>query len=242
MKEKGNLPSWEIQRDGRLEEMFAGIVPWYDFLNRCLSLRRDVYWRRELVQGLSLPPRPLILDLAAGTLDVSLEMLRQHSQARVAAADFSLPMLRQGQEKLNRQGQGGIFPIAGDALALPFLPATFDALTIAFGVRNLPDRPAALMEMRRVLKPGGMLAILEFIPPERGWLQKAYELYLTRLLPWVGRVFSRHAYAYAYLAESIKNFPTAGAFCRELQEAGFREVRQRRLTCGVVSLFYGEKR
>ena len=131
--------------------------------------------------------------------------------------------------------------MAADAYALPFTEARFDVVTIAFGIRNLPDRVPALREMHRVLRPGGIVAILEFIPPESGWLQNIYKLYLNRLLPMVGRIFSQHAGAYSYLAESINNFPTAEAFSRQMQAAGFRQVRRRVLTFGVACLFYGEK-
>ena len=226
----------------RIEQMFSGIAPWYDFLNRLLSLRRDVVWRQELVKGIGLAPQATVLDLAAGTLDVSLEIIRQKPGSQVAAADFSLAMLCKGKEKLKSAGvESSIFPVAADAYALPFTEARFDAVTIAFGIRNLPDRITALREMHRVLRPGGMVAILEFIPPERGLLQNVYKFYLNRLLPLVGRIFSNHTFAYSYLAESINNFPTAEAFCRQMQAAGFRQVRWRVLTFGVACLFYGEK-
>jgi demethylmenaquinone methyltransferase/2-methoxy-6-polyprenyl-1,4-benzoquinol methylase len=227
---------------GRIEQMFSGIAPWYDFMNRLLSLRRDIIWRRELVRGLDLPPGALILDLAAGTLDVSLEILRQQPDSQVVAADFSLAMLFKGKEKLKGSRTAGkILPVAADAYGLPFGEAQFDAITIAFGIRNLPDRVAALKEMHRVLKPGGIVAILEFIPPESGWLQNFYKIYLNGLLPLVGRLFSKHTFAYSYLAESINTFPTAEAFGRQMQVAGFGEVRKRLLTFGVAYLFYGEK-
>jgi demethylmenaquinone methyltransferase/2-methoxy-6-polyprenyl-1,4-benzoquinol methylase len=219
--------------------MFSRIVPWYDFLNHSLSLGQDVRWRRVLVQGLHLPPGALVLDLAAGTLDVSLALRRHHPQALVVAADFSLAMLRRGQEKLRRRGQTGIVPLAGDALALPFPDRTFDALTIAFGVRNLPDHALALGEMHRVLKPGGTVAVLEFVPPSRGWLAQVYGLYLTRLLPLIGRCFSHHASAYSYLAHSILHFPPAPEFAGLLAQTGFRQVRWQTLTGGIVAIFYG---
>lgn len=229
-------------KESRIEQMFSGIAPWYDFLNHLLSLRRDVIWRQQLVRGLHLAPRAVLLDLAAGTLDVSLEIIRQIPGSRVTAADFSLPMLQQGREKLPAVGTAArILPVAADALALPFPDAGFDAVTIAFGVRNLPDRPAALQEMHRVLRPGGQVGILEFIPPDRGWLQNLYKIYLNLMLPVIGRVFSQHAFAYRYLADSITNFPSAREFSRQLEEAGFRQVQYRILTFGVVSLFFGRK-
>jgi demethylmenaquinone methyltransferase / 2-methoxy-6-polyprenyl-1,4-benzoquinol methylase len=240
IKQKNTMP--QSSGASRIEQMFSGIAPWYDFLNRLLSLRRDVIWRRELVRGIGLPLRPMILDLAAGTLDVSLEILRQQPDSQVVAADFSLAMLLKGKEKLKASRTAGkILPVAADAYDLPFGEAQCDAITIAFGIRNLPDRGAALKEMHRVLKPGGIVAILEFIPPESGWLQNFYKIYLNRLLPLVGRLFSKHTFAYSYLAESINTFPTAEAFGRQMQAAGFGEVRKRLLTFGVAYLFYGEK-
>jgi len=242
MPEKEKSLKLKTLDGSRIEQMFSNIAPWYDFLNRLLSLRRDVVWRQELVQGIGLAPEALILDLAAGTLDVSLEITRQQPGSRVVAADFSLAMLLKGMEKLRTvRAENRIFPMAADAYALPFTEARFDAVTIAFGIRNLPDRVNALKEMHRVLRPGGIGAILEFIPPESGWLQNVYKLYLNRLLPLVGRIFSQHTFAYSYLAESINNFPTAEAFCQQMQAAGFRQVRRRQLTFGVACLFYGEK-
>jgi demethylmenaquinone methyltransferase / 2-methoxy-6-polyprenyl-1,4-benzoquinol methylase len=229
-------------KESRIEKMFSGIAPWYDFLNHLLSLRRDVIWRQELVRGLGLGPQAKVLDLAAGTLDVSLEIVRQRPGSLVTAADFSLPMLIKGREKLElAEAAGGILPVAADALALPFPGGEFEAVTIAFGVRNLPERIAALREMYRVLRPNGVLAVLEFIPPARGWLQNTYKVYLNFVLPLIGRIFSQHTFAYSYLAESINKFPTAGEFCQEMEEAGFGQVRFRVLTFGIVCLFYGRK-
>jgi demethylmenaquinone methyltransferase/2-methoxy-6-polyprenyl-1,4-benzoquinol methylase len=151
-------------------------------------------------------------------------------------------MLLQGKEKLRLgEGAGKILPVAADAFALPFPGAEFEAVTIAFGIRNLPDRLAALREMYRVLRPKGVLAVLEFIPPARGWLQNTYKLYLNFVLPLIGRVFSQHTFAYSYLAESINKFPTARAFCQEMEKAGFGRVRFKVLTFGIVCLFYGQK-
>lgn len=226
----------------RIEQIFSGIAPWYDFLNRLLSLRRDVVWRQELVHGIGLPRHARVLDLAAGTLDVSLEIIRQRPASRVVAADFSLAMLLKGTGKLPvNQTACCIVPVAADAFDLPFPESQFNAVTIAFGIRNLPDRVAALREIYRVLRPGGIAAILEFIPPESGWLQSLYKLYLTGVLPVIGRIFSHHAFAYSYLAESIQAFPTAQVFSQQMQEAGFRQIRHRALTFGVVGLFYGQK-
>ncbi len=170
----------------RIERMFSSIVPYYDFLNRFLSLGRDRYWRRELVRGCRLEPEALVLDLAAGTLDVAREIGRQQAGAKVVAVDFSLPMLQRGQKKLTVLERLRLWPVAADAYQLPFGDQTFTALTIAFGLRNLPERPTALAEMYRVLRPGGMLAVLDFAPPTHGWQLRLYRLYLNHLLPRLG--------------------------------------------------------
>ncbi len=151
-------------------------------------------------------------------------------------------MLLQGKEKLpTDRDDSNIMPVAADAFKLPFAESRFDAVTIAFGIRNLPDRDMALREIYRVLRPGGITAILEFIPPESGWQQRLYKIYLNALLPVIGRIFSQHAFAYRYLAESIQAFPTAQIFCQQMQGAGFRQAKVRILTFGVVGIFYGQK-
>ncbi|MDD3582176.1 MAG: ubiquinone/menaquinone biosynthesis methyltransferase [Desulfobacca sp.] len=226
----------------RIECMFSGIVPWYDRLNRILSLRRDVGWRRALVQGLALSASPGVLDLAAGTLDVALELAGRFPHGRIVAVDFSLAMLRQGQAKITDRPQPvPLSLIAADAYALPFPDNQFDAVTMAFGIRNLLDRAAALMEIQRVLAPGGQLAILEFVPPQTGYFLLVYRFYLYHLLPWLGRLLSPRGFAYRYLAESIGAFPSASEFSRELQDTGFEQVRIQALTGGVAYLFYGRK-
>ncbi|OPX19962.1 MAG: hypothetical protein BZ151_06495 [Desulfobacca sp. 4484_104] len=226
----------------RIERMFSGIVPWYDRLNRILSLRRDVGWRRALVQGLGLPASPRVLDLAAGTLDVALEVARSFPHGQIVAVDFSLAMLRQGQAKITAcPTPVAVSLVAADAYALPFPDNQFDAVTMAFGIRNLLDRAAALMEIRRVLAPDGQLAILEFVPPQSGYFLRAYRFYLHYLLPWLGRRLSPLGFAYRYLVESIGAFPSASEFGRELHAAGFEQVEIQALTWGVAYLFYGRK-
>ncbi|MFP3868224.1 MAG: ubiquinone/menaquinone biosynthesis methyltransferase [Desulfobacteraceae bacterium] len=225
-----------------IERMFSEIVPWYDRLNRLLSLRRDVGWRRSLVRGLNLPPSPRVLDLAAGTLDVALELTRCCGPGQFVAVDFSLAMLRQGQAKLAASPTPvSIRLIAADAYALPFRDEQFDAVTMAFGIRNLLDRPAALQEIRRILQPGGKIAILEFVPPQTGYFLVLYRFYLHNILPLLARLLSPLGFAYRYLVESIGNFPSAPEFGQQLQQAGFEGVQSQPLTRGVAYLFYGRK-
>jgi demethylmenaquinone methyltransferase/2-methoxy-6-polyprenyl-1,4-benzoquinol methylase len=231
-----------VHGNPEIRRMFSALVPWYDFLNRLLSLRRDVVWRRQLVAGLPSWPSPTLLDLAAGTLDVSLELSRRFPRGRLVAADFSQAMLQRGQEKWHRQPNPGSLSLAAaDAFALPFPNATFDGLTLAFGIRNMEPRKLALQETCRVLKPGGWLAILEFGPPVAKPLKLLYYLYLNFLLPPLGRWFSRHGKAYQYLAASIQAFPAPTAFGQELQYAGFNPSPPLPLSGGIAWVYYAQK-
>jgi len=225
-----------------VRRMFSELAPWYDLLNRVLSLGLDVIWRRRLVAGLPGWPSPTLLDLAAGTLDVTLELSRRYPQARVVAADFSLAMLRRGRDKWRRQqGDRPLALAAADAQALPLTSSSLDGLTLAFGLRNLASRSAALKEMYRVLKPGGRLAILEFGPPSGRWLAPLYRFYLTRLLPPLGRVCSRHPEAYQYLAATIQAFPGPEVIAGELRAAGFQASPPLPLTRGIVWIYQALK-
>ena len=220
----------------RVASMFGRIAGWYDFLNHFLSLGLDILWRRRLVDHLALPTeRPArLLDLAAGTLDVSLEAARRHPHLRVAAADFCLPMLVQGLRKLTGQPGASIAPVQADGRALPFADASFDAVSIAFGIRNIKPRSAAYAELLRVLRPGGRLCILEFGSGRQPILGGLYNFYLNRLLPAIGQIFSSDTGAYRYLADTILEFPDAASLAQELRQAGFASVGWTKLSLGIV--------
>lgn len=233
--------------------MFGRIAGWYDFLNHFLSLGMDIWWRRRQVHLLELPRerRSAVLDLAAGTLDVSLEILRQSPRSRVTAADFCLPMLLKGREKLLRRGQAGIAaagisaeitPVQADGRALPFADHSFHAATIAFGIRNIRPRQEAYAELLRVLKPGGRLCILEFGSGRQRILGGVYNFYLNVALPALGRLLSKDDGAYRYLAETIKEFPDAESLAGELRQAGFTGVFYEKLTFGIVVAHVALKR
>jgi demethylmenaquinone methyltransferase/2-methoxy-6-polyprenyl-1,4-benzoquinol methylase len=226
-----------------VREMFDRIAPHYDFLNRFLSLRRDVQWRRALVDALALPPQARVLDVACGTADVGLAIVaRLGPQAVVVGADFALQMLRSAGAKVrDPQGRPMVHLAAADAFALPFRAGCFDAVTIAFGIRNIQDKATVLRRFRDHLKPGGRLAVLELASPDHGPLRKAYLFYFNRLLPLLGRLFSKHNYAYTYLPASVAQFPPAATFARLMVAAGFERVRYRKLTLGVAVLFIGRK-
>jgi demethylmenaquinone methyltransferase / 2-methoxy-6-polyprenyl-1,4-benzoquinol methylase len=226
-----------------VREMFDRIAPHYDFLNRFLSLRQDVYWRRTLVAALALGPGARVLDAACGTADVGLEILRQtRGGATVVGIDFAPEMLRLAAPKIeNAASAGGLCLAAADAFDLPFRPGGFDAVTMAFGIRNIQDKAVVLRRFWEQLKPGGRLAILELATPDRGPLRRAYMFYFNHLLPFIGRFFSNHSFAYSYLPQSVARFPAAHRFAAMMREAGFRNVRYRKLTMGITVLFVGEK-
>lgn len=215
-----------------IRRMFSGVAPRYDLLNRLLSFGIDRGWRRDVAQGLALSPNVRVLDLCCGTGDLALEMA---SRAKAFGCDFTWEMLVRGRAKSERSGLA-LRLIAADALRLPFSDGAFDAATVAFGVRNLEDIAAGLREFRRVLRPGGRLAILEFSRPHHPLLRFPYWIYLKGLLPLVGRLISRRKGAYLYLATSIAGFPEPEALSRILEAHGFGEVRFRRLTGGVVAV------
>lgn len=219
-----------------IKEMFEGVAPRYDLLNRVLSLGIDRGWRRRVVESLDLRPEHRVLDLCCGTGDLALEIARTSS---CTACDFTWNMLSRAKDKSQAAGR----PLAlacADALELPFADDLFDRATVAFGIRNLESMSAGLAEIRRVLKPGGRLAILEFSQPKRGWLRLPYRIYLDWLLPAVGGLLSRKE-AYRYLAESIQGFPVPEVLVRLLEEAGFSEVGYRRLSGGIVALHLASK-
>lgn len=218
--------------------MFAGIAPRYDLLNHLLSLGIDRRWRRDVVSGLDLKPSDRVLDLCCGTGDLAFELA---PHARCLACDFTWEMLARAKAKAGQARQSGragqtIRFAAADALHLPFPAAQFDAATVGFGVRNLEDLATGLREFRRVLRPNGSLAILEFSQPTHPLLRLPYQAYLHGLLPLIGRVVSTRKEAYRYLAESIAGFPNPETLSDILAAEGFRNVSYRRLTGGIVAI------
>ncbi len=207
--------------------MFDEVAPRYDLTNTVLSLGQDRGWRTAVVDALALQHGEQVLDLAAGTATSSVALAR--SGAQVVGCDFSLGMLKVGRGK-------GVALVAGDALRLPFADASFDAVTISFGLRNTADVDRALREMRRVTKPGGRLVVCEFSHPTWKPFRTVYVEYLMRLLPAVATRVSSDPAAYVYLAESIRAWPDQPALALRLQAAGWGDVAWRDLTGGIVAL------
>lgn len=221
----------------RVNALFGRIAGVYDLLNRVFSLGFDALWRKRLARAAGpADRRGRILDLAAGTLEVTAELLNTYPEVRVVAADFCRPMLVRGLAKGKVRKDGRLSVFTADALALPFAAESMDVVTLAFGLRNMEPRASALAEILRVLKPGGKLCVLEFAGATEPILFGLYNLYLTKVLPLIGRLVSKDQGAYRHLADSVEAFPTADGLAAELLEAGFSDVGHESMTAGIVNL------
>ncbi len=222
-------------------EMFNAIAHRYDLLNRVLSGGIDQHWRRRVVHEL-MPYRPRrILDVATGTGDLALLLAEHFPEAKIVGVDIAEAMLERGKEKVTEQGlEGRVRLQIGDSEKLPFPDRQFDAVTVAFGVRNFENLRKGIQEMKRVLKPRGHVVILEFSHPRAFPIRTLYWLYARHLLPRIGRWLSRNEAAYRYLPESVEVFPDGEDFLRILEEAGFRYTRWISLTGGIASIYIAE--
>ena len=226
----------------RTPEMFSRIAGRYDLLNHLLSLNIDRSWRRALVEQSGLAAGGRVLDVCAGTGDVAIAFAEHAEPSEIVCVDLSREMLEIGVEKARRRKIEGVVRfVEGDALRLPFGDGRFDAVSIAFGLRNLPDYAAGIAEMKRVLAPGGRLLVLEFAPPSRDLYRKGYAFYLGRLVPFVGGAVSGSREAYRYLASSVGEFVTRERVVDLFQEAGLKNVSAKPMTGGIVFLYIGEK-
>jgi demethylmenaquinone methyltransferase/2-methoxy-6-polyprenyl-1,4-benzoquinol methylase len=235
-------PVDEIVSDkSRTPRMFDAIARRYDLLNHLLSWNVDRRWRRALVASTGVRAGERVLDVATGTGDVAIEFAQRTHAREVVGVDLSVGMLEVGRGKVTRAGlDGRVGLMEGDALALPFDDASFDVVTIAFGLRNLPDYGRGVSEMVRVLRPAGRVAVLELLPA-RGAALVAYRAYLATFLPLVGRAVSGSGEAYAYLAASVAGFVPDSRIRDLLAAAGLRDVTSRRLTGGIAGLYGGVK-
>jgi len=217
--------------------MFGGIARRYDLLNHLLSANLDRGWRRAAAARLPRHRLERVLDLCGGTGDLALEVARQHRPRSVVCCDFSHPMLVRARRKFGRRPEGECcLTLEADALRLPFVAAGFDAVTIAFGVRNLADMAAGFGEMHRVLRPGGQLIVLEFSRPTQPVLKAAYGFYLQRILPRLGDRISRGRGAYGYLARTISDFPEAALLAGSIRQAGFSACDWTTPSGGIVAI------
>lgn len=219
--------------------MFSGIAARYDLLNHVLSMNIDKRWRklvRQKLQPILDKPDAKILDVACGTGDLSIE-LQSHAKAKVIGTDFCRPMLAVAAEK-----SATIPFVEGDAMNLGFADDTFDAVTIAFGLRNLSHFADGLTELHRILKPGGKLAVLEFSAPIVPGFRQAFNFYFTRILPRIGGAVSGSRGAYEYLPNSVSKFPDQKRLAALMSETGFDNVEYTNLTGGIAAIHIGTKR
>ena len=224
--------------------MFARIAGRYDLLNHLLSGNTDRRWRRLVARELSdsLKEGARVLDVACGTGDLALE-LAGAGRAEIVGLDFCRPMLEIAARKSGaRDAPRGVAYVEGDALSLPFADGTFDAATIAFGLRNLSSVEGGLRELRRVLKPGGRLAVLEFSRPVVPGFRALFQFYFAHVLPRVGGLLSGSRGAYEYLPDSVSRFPDQRRLAALMSAAGFERVRYRNLTGGIAALHTGARR
>ncbi|MFA6128415.1 MAG: bifunctional demethylmenaquinone methyltransferase/2-methoxy-6-polyprenyl-1,4-benzoquinol methylase UbiE [Bacteroidales bacterium] len=223
-------------------EMFDQIAGSYDFLNHLLSLNIDKGWRRKAIRDIAAVKPRRILDVATGTADMAIGSIRLNPD-QVTGVDVSKGMLEIGRKKILDRGLSGrIHLVEAACESLPFEASSFDAAIVAFGVRNFKDPGQGLNELFRVLRPGGKLAILEFSLPSRKWLRSAYRFYFHRIVPAIGRLFSRDLSAYRYLPDSVEAFPKGDAFVKMLKQAGFSETSYEPLTFGICGLYTGIKK
>jgi demethylmenaquinone methyltransferase/2-methoxy-6-polyprenyl-1,4-benzoquinol methylase len=223
----------------RIAGMFDAIAGNYDFLNHLLSAGIDRRWRRRAIRSLALTGSERVLDLCTGTGDLALAALdARPGAARVVGVDFAGAMLRVGLEKARHHPRGtAVSLVRGDAMRIPVPDRAVDAVTIAFGIRNVQNTAAGCDEIFRVLTPGGRIAILEFAIPTAPGVRSAYLWYFNTVLPQIGRLVSRHNAAYGYLPASVGAFATPDEFVTILRNSGFTDIRPNPLTFGIVYLY-----
>jgi demethylmenaquinone methyltransferase/2-methoxy-6-polyprenyl-1,4-benzoquinol methylase len=225
----------------QVEAMFDSIAPAYDFMNRAMTLGIDRWWRRVAVRLVKKSHPKRILDVATGTGDFAISLYNGVKPETVVGIDLSQGMLDVAREKVRRKGLDSVITLQqGDCLALPFDDKSFDAVTVAFGVRNFEHLMQGYQQMHRVLKPGGVLCVVELSTPRNRVMRWFYDLYTLHIIPWFGALKSHDKSAYRYLPESIAAVPQGDDMLAIMREAGFTECKVRRLTFGTCSIYTGE--
>ena len=234
--------SSEGEKKKQVEQMFDSIAPAYDFMNRAMTLGIDRWWRRVAVKmvGKSHPHR--ILDVATGTGDFALDLYRKIKPDAVVGVDLSHGMLDVARKKIAKRNLGDVITVQqGDCLALPFEDGDFDAVTVAFGVRNFEHLLQGYQQMHRVLSPGGVLCVVELSTPRNRIIRWFYDLYTLHIIPWFGALKSHDKSAYRYLPQSIAAVPQGEDMLAIMREAGFKDCKVKRMTFGTCSIYIGER-
>lgn len=225
----------------QVADMFDNISGKYDFLNHLLSMGIDKLWRKKAVKLISKKEPKDILDIATGTGDFAIESLKIKPKA-ITGVDISNGMLEKGKEKMLKKGYDKIITLQyGDSENLPFEDNSFDAITVGFGVRNFENLEKGLSEMLRVLRPGGIVAVLEFSKPKKFPVKQTYNFYSKYIIPKVGKSISKDSSAYAYLPESVAAFPEGQAFLDILQKVGYSDLDRKQVSGGIATIYLGQK-
>ena len=230
------------QRIGIVKDIFASVTDKYDFLNRFLSGRRDVAWRKRTVNEMNFFNTNRFLDVATGTGDLALDCANTYEKVNVTGVDFVQAMVDKGIEKVSAQQLENRVELKwGDATHIEYDDQTFDVTAIAFGIRNIPDKVKALSEMKRVIVPDGQVMVLELTTPKPGFWRNTYSFYLNGVLPKLAKWFTKNPAAYEYLADSIMNFQTRREFVSLMESVGLKNCKAIPLTFGVCTLYIGQK-
>lgn len=226
----------------QVADMFNNISKTYDFLNHFLSLGIDIIWRKKAINELKNDKPKQILDVATGTGDFAFEALKILKPEKITGVDISRGMLDIADQKIINRRLSDKFEVAlGDSENLPFANDTFDAVTVAYGVRNFENLEAGIADIFRVLKPGGKLVVLEFSKPRVFPVKQLYNFYFKYITPGIGKLFSKDARAYSYLPESVAAFPDGRNFTAVMDKVGFKHTKNRALTFGISSIYTGVK-
>jgi demethylmenaquinone methyltransferase/2-methoxy-6-polyprenyl-1,4-benzoquinol methylase len=234
--------SEEGSKRGQVSKMFNTIAPYYDFLNHLLSGGIDIIWRRKAIDCLKESDPKVIMDMATGTGDLAITAANRLNPEKIVGVDISVNMLDIGRKKISKKGMETLITMQeGSAENLPFPDNTFDAITVAFGVRNFENLNKGLKEMNRVLKTGGTLVVLEFSQPKVFPFKQVFNAYFKYILPLIGRITSKDPKAYQYLYDSVQAFPSGSEFENYLKNNGYKSNKWIPLTLGICSIYLGKK-
>ncbi|OKS85246.1 bifunctional demethylmenaquinone methyltransferase/2-methoxy-6-polyprenyl-1,4-benzoquinol methylase UbiE [Mucilaginibacter polytrichastri] len=234
--------SQQATKKEQVADMFNNISGTYDFLNHFMSLGIDIIWRKKAINELKKDQPKYILDVATGTGDFAFEALGMLNPEKITGVDISEGMLDVARQKITKRNLSARFEVrSGDSENLPFETSTFDAITVAYGVRNFENLEKGLADMLRVLKPGGKAVILEFSKPKSFPVKQLYSFYFNYITPSIGKLFSKDSRAYSYLPESVAAFPDGKSFVTLMDKVGYKQTKHRSLTFGICSIYTGIK-